>query len=70
MAVNVEVNQLNKNELPFPKLMKTKRGSIVYFTEPKCGFALTYASGEPHWHQGWVMDDFEDLTESITLSNE
>lgn len=72
MAIKVTVGeQKTQNEKPFPKLMTSKAGRIVFMTSYEQGFQLNHAADDgPHFYKDWSMDDFTDYNESITLQNE
>jgi len=64
--------------LKFPKLMELKKKTphgnvIVLFSDENHGVAV-YEDGQicyeiGHYASDWIMDDFQDFTGSVTLSN-
>ena len=74
MAVKVEVRESESGAKDFPKLMISKSGTVVYFSEPECGTVMCRGSrtdGEEGAHSNaWHMHYFTDFHGSITLSNE
>lgn len=75
MAIKVTVGeQKTQNELPFPKLMIGKLGSIVLFRENMKGTMIQY-KGESsikvgEYYEGFDMRAFTEYNEPITLQNE
>jgi hypothetical protein len=62
-----------KSSRPFPKLMHSNCGKIVYFSGSGIGILLynsTYKSLEWDFSDAWDMDVFFDFEGSITLSND
>lgn len=60
-----------QTDKPFPKLMIGIGDAIVFFIKPGYGFVLREGGGSkyddpPH---GWVMSNFTDYNEPITLQN-
>lgn len=54
----------------FPKLMKSDEGRIVFMIKSGEGFQLNTAMGEePHFCESWIMRDFTELNEPVTLQN-
>ncbi len=71
--MKVEVNEKEKNEYKFPRLMQHKSSPllIVLFTDQNKGTCLTkgnYYIGE--FYGAWLSSEFTDFTGSITLSND
>lgn len=55
---------------PFPKLMVSGEGRIVFFTADTCGFSLVGTSGRPHYYsQYWNPAEFEDYTGTVTIQD-
>ena len=66
------VNEIEKKETDFPKLMKTDEDTIVLFHSPEKGIVI---SSPGVWNVGsyngsWNMEAFSDLKGSVTLSND
>ena len=72
MAIKVTVGeQKPQNMKPFPKLMISNNGRLVFMISDRQGFQLNEASEDtPHYYELWYMDDFTDYNEPITLQNE
>lgn len=76
MIKSVIENKEVKKELPFPKLMITKKGKVVLFYRKDHGAIVCYKA--PHdsdeeigyISDKWIMSSFKDFHGSITLSNE
>jgi hypothetical protein len=69
--MDVKVNE-TKAELPFPKLMSSRRGTIVLFYQEHCGTCLrSLGSDTPigSHSRDWDMEYFEDFYGEVTLSN-
>lgn len=63
----------NVTTTPFPKLMITDDGMIVYFKQDSYGQVIHQGKGL--WEEGcisggWDMDSFHDFPGSVTLSND
>lgn len=55
-------------EIPFPKFMISEPGRVVYFVRPGFGFQVNTACGnDPHYCTEWNMQNFEDITNSISV---
>jgi len=73
--MNVQVNK-PKQDKPFPKLMISKFGSVVFFRRPTYGFLLAICKDDNQEQElaqnpeGWIMEHFTDFEGSITLSND
>ena len=65
--------QKTQSEKPFPKLMKSYKGTIVLFHKPTYGFVLKAGDDTNNslttTPDGWLMGDFTDYNEPITLQN-
>ena len=75
MAINVTLGEVKpKEEKPFPKLMKSKNGRIVFFLEDEYGVQLNITDNNdsdlPHYSSNWDMGNFTDYNEPITLQNQ
>ena len=72
MSVKVTIGESKTQEAkPFPKLMKTDGGRIVFMISSTNGFQLNNAVGEdPHFYTRWNMGNFTDFNEPITLQND
>ena len=73
--MNVQVKGLTpKSDKPFPKLMSTKNGYVVFFVEDGKGLCLAIPSGFQDkigdFDEAWNMAGFTDFEGSITLSND
>lgn len=63
-----------QTEKPFPKLMITKDGTLVFFYKSECGFLLTKNSKDTilnvgEYYDNWLMEKFTDYNEPITIQN-
>lgn len=62
----------NTTQKPFPKLMISDDGRVVYFQKPKTG-VLIYEPNvtELQWDydNSWIMECFDDFEGTIILSN-
>ena len=69
--INVTIGESKtQEEKPFPKLMKSKGGRIVFMITNSKGFQLNKAvDDDPHYYTSWCMEDFTDYNEPITLQN-
>jgi hypothetical protein len=69
--VEVTVVKVEKKEVkPFPKLMKSGDGDVVFFTEPTTGMSLlTDGINEPFYSKNWNMDLFIDYSGELTIKN-
>jgi hypothetical protein len=59
--------------LPFPKLMKHKRGFVVLMSDLDIGVVVFDASKEYRigtWSEEWNTSEFGDFKGSVTLSND
>lgn len=63
--MQVEIKD-NTVELPFPKLMISEGGSLVFFENPECGFRL---DNKQHYARNWNMAYFIDFEGEVTLKN-
>jgi len=77
MAIKVTLGATEKTqqEKPFPKLMVAKNtGRVVFFLEPNNGVQLNtifeHDDKEPHYDDSWIMSDFTDYNEPITIQNQ
>ena len=78
MKTEVKKIEVMKSDLPFPKLMSTKEGSIVFFQEEKQGIVVfksknCYASwGVGSYFDDWRMPSFKDLSsdQQVILQND
>lgn len=66
-----------QQEKPFPKLMISKSGRIVYFISTGKGLQLNYHKDStyeenrvPNWDDCWDMRNFTDYNEPITIQNQ
>ena len=67
------VTNMEKKTIPFPKLMQSNRGKIVFFSGPCVGILLHNAQSPNlvwNFSDDWNMDAFFDFEGSITLSND
>lgn len=67
----IEKSDLN-NIKAFPKLMKTKKNTVVLFSAPECGVVLTTIFDYPNvgqYDEDWCMSEFEDFDGKIILEN-
>ena len=66
-------NELTETEAnPFPKLMKTKNGFTVLFSEKEkavCVFQIKDSIAVGKYRCDWAMGNFTDYNEYISLSN-
>lgn len=73
MKVTVN-NTTPTQEKPFPKLMCTSDGYVVFFLQKNEGICLQKAASScdkvGNYSEGWNMDGFTDFNGSITLSND
>jgi len=70
--ITVTVGEQKPQEKPFPKLMKSSTGAIFIFYCPKVGIPITGSYGDVRlkgWAESWVMDQFTDYNEPITIQN-
>ena len=69
--IKVTVGEQKTQEAkPFPKLMKSKTGRIVFMLSDSTGFQLNKSSNDdPHFSRSWNIGDFTDYNEPITLQN-
>ena len=67
----LDIELSKTTEIDFPKLMITRLGTIVLFTEPRVGTVLmSKKSSSIGKHvTNWHMESFQDLTQSLTLTN-
>lgn len=69
--MDVKVNE-TKAEVPFPKLMISRKGTIVLFYEEHCGTCLKSPLGNTpigSYSRDWDMECFSDFDGEVTLSN-
>ena len=63
-----------KKEKPFPKLMITDGGTLVYFKSPCVGQCLANNAGgdssSGDISYSWLMGTFKDFNGKITLEND
>jgi hypothetical protein len=71
MAVNVKIGESKpQNIKPYPKLMESIGGRLVFMINDKIGFQINTAFDDgPHYFTDWHMDDFTDFNEPLTLQN-
>ena len=72
MKVIIKDPSHNKKEIPFPKLMCSTHGKIVYFKSPKEGVLLYDPNNtKTKWDYSeiWAPEKFVDFEGTITLSN-
>jgi len=71
MAVNVTIGESQpQNSKPYPKLMKSIGGRLVFMIEDMIGFQLNTEFDEsPNYRRDWYMPDFTDFNEPLTLQN-
>ena len=77
MGIKSAVNEEGVNqEKPFPKLMIGRCGSVVLFYRKNEGVLLDDRVGGSSgvcvakYYDGWITENFQDFTGSITLTNE
>lgn len=62
-----------QKEKPFPKLMISYKGTIILFHKPEYGFVIRPRSSTNNEltdsPDGWLMKDFTDYNEPITIQN-
>ena len=65
--------QKPQSEKPFPKLMISKKGTIIFFHKPKYGFVIQAGENSKNTIESdpkdWAMELFTDFNETITLQN-
>ena len=67
--INVTLGEVKtQEEKPFPKLMISDSGIIVYFTSNRCGIALNDEL-LTDYSEEWNMQFFTDYNEPVTLQN-
>lgn len=70
--MKVTVNKAEVKEIQFPKLMISKDGNIVLFTELDVGTLIKgevgMNRGGDHY-DGWNFENFHDYVGTITLEN-
>jgi predicted transcriptional regulator len=74
MRVIVKNTKAESLEKPFPKMMETDDGLLVYFTEPKEG-SVIQDNARKSWSYGqesdlWDMDYFTDFEGVVELRND
>jgi hypothetical protein len=70
--LKVTVGEHKPQEKPFPKLMKSSYGDLFIFYCSKVGIPITGEHGHDHlkgWAESWVMEEFTDYNEPITIQN-
>ena len=71
MEVNIRRNL--KEQIPFPKLMQTKQGSLVLFDKEGCGTVIDHINPDVRpvgmYREDWDMSYFLDFYGEVTLSN-
>lgn len=71
--MKVEVNEKKEvHETPFPKLMITKKGTLVLFYDKNVGTCMVSIDSNSEvgrFDTDWDMSSFKDFNGSITLSN-
>ena len=68
--MKVTVDKLDKNEIPFPKLMIAEDGDVVFFIEDESGVLIhkeSSRSGVGYHSNAWVMKFFKDFKGKITI---
>ena len=74
MNVQVNTTKQEKKSKPFPKLMSTQSGYIVFFSKSRCGMCLHKPTNSidviGEYYTEYSMADFTDFEGSITLSND
>ena len=74
MNVQVNTTKQEKTSKPFPKLMSTKSGYIVFFSKHRCGMCLQRPTNSidviGEYYTEYNMDGFTDFEGSIKLSND
>ena len=70
MSIKVTIGE-SKTQSEFPRLMISEGGRIVLMLKYGEGVQLNKAVGESqHYYNGWVMKDFTDFKESLTIQND
>lgn len=72
MKSTVNSNEL-KNSKPFPKLMITKIGTIVLFTQSSVGICVSKGDSDNRvgaFFNNWDMSQFTDFNGTVTLQND
>lgn len=71
--VYAELTNVKGNVLPFPKLMVSSNGLVVFMVADKSG-TVVYRGNSPHrigFSSGiWAMDEFTDFDGTVSLTNE
>lgn len=70
----MKITTTNKEdvEIPFPKLMLSDTGNLVWLSKENCGMVVKSSNGEyevGYYSETWVMPVFEDYDGQVTLSN-
>lgn len=67
------VNEIEKKETDFPKLMKADSGDVVFFDTLESGVLVSsIRMGEDigYYSTCWDMSEFQDFHGTVTLSND
>ena len=69
MAIKIKVNRKPAKNFTYPKLMIHEcSGMIVLFTSHQTGTVMNSRIGE--YREDWIVENFYDYNDNITLSNE